>query len=109
MLSAFLPALSSCADKAIEKQPACAAAINSSGLVPIPSSKRVLNEYWVLERTPLSVEMLPLPSLSPPVQTADAFRFMFPPDGIFDLYASKLPQEPGKPKGAVPGYGARAL
>jgi len=29
----------------ILKQPACAAAISSSGLVPTPSSKRVLYEY----------------------------------------------------------------
>ena len=30
-------------DNAIEKQPACAAPINSSGLVPLPPSKRALN------------------------------------------------------------------
>jgi hypothetical protein len=30
---------------AIEKQPACAAPISSSGLVPEPSSKRDWNEY----------------------------------------------------------------
>ena len=32
-------------ERAIEKQPACAAAMSSSGFVPLPSSKRVLNEY----------------------------------------------------------------
>src|SRR5262245_52250543 len=76
MLSAFLPALSSCADSAIEKQPACAAAISSSGFVPLPSSKRVLNEYCVSCSTPLCDEIVPRPSFSPPFQTADALRFM---------------------------------
>src|SRR5437868_10695983 len=77
MLSGVRPAFVSCPDSAMEKQPAWAAAINSSGLVPCPSSKRVLNEYCVSERTPLSVEMLPWPSFNPPFQTADAFRFIF--------------------------------
>src|SRR5271170_2043004 len=70
------PALPNSADNAIEKQPACAAAINSSGFVPTPFSKRVLNEYDVSFSTPLSVEMLPLPSFKPPRQTADALRFI---------------------------------
>src|SRR5947208_1848611 len=64
------------ADSAIEKQPACAAAINSSGFVPRPFSKRVLNEYCVSARTPLCVERVPLPSFNPPRQTADAVRFI---------------------------------
>src|SRR3954454_449247 len=76
MRSGVIPALPSSAERAIEKQPACAAAISSSGLVPFPSSKRVLNEYCVFARTPLSVEMVPLPSLSPPFHSADALRFM---------------------------------
>src|ERR1044072_7648034 len=74
--SAVSPAFPSCADKAIEKQPACAAAINSSGFVPLPSSKRVLNEYCVSCSTPLCEEIVPRPSFSPPFQTADALRFM---------------------------------
>jgi len=41
-------------------------------LVPIPFSKRVLNEYWVSESTLLSVEIVPLPSLRPPFQIAEA-------------------------------------
>ena len=45
ILVGFIPALPSSADSAMEKQPACAAAINSSGLVPTPLSNRVLNEY----------------------------------------------------------------
>ena len=43
--SGALPPSVSTSDSAIEKQPACAAAISSSGLVPLsPSSKRDLNE-----------------------------------------------------------------
>src|SRR5664279_6118822 len=60
----------------MEKQPAWAAATSSSGLVPIPFSKRVPNEYWVWVSTPLSVETLPFPSLRLPCHTAEAFRFM---------------------------------
>ena len=70
------PALPSSAENAIEKQPACAAAINSSGFVPPPFSKRVLNEYCASLSPPLSVEMLPLPSFKPSFQTADALRFI---------------------------------
>ncbi len=39
------PACARPCDRAIEKQPACAAAISSSGLVPWPDSKREANEY----------------------------------------------------------------
>jgi hypothetical protein len=39
------PAFVSPAASAIEKQPACAAPISSSGLVPLPSSKRETKEY----------------------------------------------------------------
>jgi len=42
---------------------ACAAAINSSGFVPGALSNRVLNEYGVFESTPLSVNIVPFPSL----------------------------------------------
>src|SRR6185503_3072375 len=61
---------------AIVKQPACAAAINSSGLVPTPSAKRVLNEYWVLLRVVLWVVRSPLPSWKVPFQCACAVRFI---------------------------------
>ena len=44
-VSTLWPALPSSPDRAIEKQPACAAAISSSGFVPSPSSKRDWNEY----------------------------------------------------------------
>ena len=47
------------APTAIVKQPACAAAISSSGLVPTPSAKRVLNEYWVLFKVVLWVVISP--------------------------------------------------
>src|SRR5476651_675353 len=70
------PALPSSAENAIEKQPACAAAISSSGFVPTPFSKRVLKEYCVSLSVPLSVEMLPLPLFKSPFQTADALRFI---------------------------------
>ena len=74
MLSAVRPALPSWAESAMEKQPACAAAISSSGLVPGWFSKRVLKEYGVCFSTPLSVETVPFPSLRPPLQTALALR-----------------------------------
>src|ERR1700719_3696283 len=74
---AVMPALPSCAESAIVKHPACAAANNSSGLVPTPFSKRVLKEYGVCFNTPLSVDREPLPSLSPPAHTADALRSMY--------------------------------
>ena len=51
-----------------------ATAINSSGLVPIPSAKRVQKEYCVAERTPLSVEIVPAPSRRLPSQTTEASR-----------------------------------
>src|SRR5712671_4300418 len=73
---AVSPALPSCAERAMVKQPACAAANSSSGLVPTPFSKRVLKEYCVCFRTPLSVEMAPLPVLRSPCQTALALRCM---------------------------------
>jgi hypothetical protein len=58
------------------KHPACAAAISSSGYVPVPSSKRVLNDYSVSWSTPLCVEIVPRPSFNPPFHTADPLRFM---------------------------------
>ena len=45
MAVAVKPALLSVKDSAIVKQPACAAAMSSSGFVPLPSPKRALNEY----------------------------------------------------------------
>ena len=58
------------------KQLACAAAINSSGLVPFPFSKRVPKEYCWLVNTPLSLDTVPLPLFKSPCQTADPERFM---------------------------------
>src|SRR5215467_8411061 len=75
-LLAVMPALPNCADSAIVKHPACAAASSSSGLVPIPFSKRVLKEYCVCLSTPLSVDIVPFPSFNPPCQTAEPFRCM---------------------------------
>src|SRR6185436_21172344 len=76
MDSGVMPALPSSAENAIEKQPACAAPISSSGLVPTPSSNRVLNEYCVFDSTPLSVEIVPLPVLRSPFHIAEAERFI---------------------------------
>src|SRR5215471_3625326 len=73
MLSGVRFALPSCAESAIEKHAACAAAINSSGLVPGAFSNRVVNEYGVLDSTPLVADTIPLPSLRPPFHTALAF------------------------------------
>jgi hypothetical protein len=42
----------------------------------MPFSNRVLNEYWVSFKTPLSVDKLPLPDFKSPCQTADALRFI---------------------------------
>src|SRR5262245_44007321 len=64
------PAFSRLAESAIEKQPASAAAISSSGLVPFPSSKRDENEYGP-SNAPLPSFIVPLPSLSVPSHTAD--------------------------------------
>src|SRR5678816_1509744 len=60
----------------MEKHPPKDAAINSSGLVPMPCAKRVWNEYRVSESTPLSVVIVPVPSRRVPFQTTDAFRFI---------------------------------
>src|SRR5215475_14245763 len=77
VVSSFLavrPAPPSCAESAMVKQPACAAARSSSGLVPMPFSKRVENEYCVSLSVPLSVEMDPFPVFRSPCQTAEALR-----------------------------------
>lgn len=75
-LSAVKPASFSTKLSFIVKQPAWAAAMSSSGLVPMPSANRELNEYWVLSRTVLWVVKVPFPSLPEPFQTAVAFRFI---------------------------------
>src|SRR6267154_2500094 len=76
MLSAVRLALPSCPLSAMEKHPACAAASNSSGFVPMPLSNRELKLYCVSFSTPLSVETVPFPSFSPPRQMALPFRCM---------------------------------
>ena len=76
MLSAVSFASASCAESAIEKQPACAAASSSSGLVPCPSSNRVLNEYCACFNTPLSVDTVPFPDFRSPRHSALPVRFM---------------------------------
>src|SRR5271165_53667 len=61
-------------ESAMVKQPAWAPAINSSGLVPLPSPKRATNEYGVSFSVPLWVEIVPAPSLAVPCQRAEALR-----------------------------------
>src|SRR5262245_20395149 len=58
---------------AIVKQPACAAAMSSSGLVPLPSPNRAVNEYGVSASVPLWVVRAPRPSLPEPLHAAVAF------------------------------------
>src|SRR5690606_31557452 len=74
--SGVYPSLPKIKLRDITKHPACAAASNSSGLVPLPSPKRVLKEYWLLSRTLLCVVIFPLPSLIEPFHTAFAVRFI---------------------------------
>src|SRR5258706_8174387 len=74
MLVGGLPALVSCAARNIEKQPACAAPISSSGFVPsLPPSKRDLNVNGAL-KAPLPPATEPEPSLSVPFHCAFAFE-----------------------------------
>src|SRR5208337_3889581 len=95
MLSAVMPAFPSCADNAMLKHPAWAAAISSSGLVPVPFSNRVLNEYWVSCNTPLAVETVPFLSFNPPDQWALPMRCIPPPWDCdhfhFTRYTNQIP------------------
>src|SRR5262249_30180353 len=70
---AGLPDRSRFADSAMEKQPASAAPMSSSGFVPVPSSKRDKNENGP-SNAPLPSFMFPLPSFKLPSQTADPVR-----------------------------------
>src|ERR1035437_6381174 len=93
------PAPPNSAPSAMEKQPACAAAINSSGVVPVAApSKRVANEYFASFRTPVAVEIVPLPSFSEPVQTALALLAIFPPWGLLMLLSSASVDRPAVQK-----------
>jgi len=67
------PASERIAERNIEKQPACAAPINSSGLVPFPSSKRdaLVNSP---SNAPDPRRMLPFPSTRLPFHTAEDSR-----------------------------------
>ncbi len=69
----------------MEKQPPSEAAMSSSGLVPMPLAKRVLKEYCVSARTPLSVLIVPEPCRRLPRQTAEAWRFKCG-EGWFDRW-----------------------
>src|SRR5215212_4784928 len=76
-------------ENAMEKQPACAAPMSSSGLVPCSPSNRVLKEYGFADKAPEPVESVPEPSLRVPCQTADAFCFMAA------VFRSHAPQQTG--------------
>src|SRR5262249_43970185 len=85
--SGVKPAFPNCADSAIAKQPACAAAINSSGLVPFPLSDLVENEYWVGATTAVSVEAVAFRVVQSRCQFVDRLVCMVPPCtyGIFPV------------------------
>src|SRR3546814_568804 len=57
----------------MEKHPACAAPISSSGLVPVPSSKRDEKEYCP-SNAPLPRATLPEPLFRSPCHSARAVR-----------------------------------
>src|SRR6266481_882278 len=76
MRCGWKPERPSSLDRAMEKQPPRDAAINSSGLVPMPCRKRVRNEYCVLFSTPLSVVNVPVPCRRVPFQMTEALRSM---------------------------------
>src|SRR5262249_29325340 len=89
--SATMPCPPNWAESAMVNQPACAAASSSSGFVPTPLSKRVLKEYCVCFRTPLSVEIAPLPVFKSPCQTAEALRCIsFSPLHICVLFVPSI-------------------
>src|SRR5258706_4317663 len=67
------PAFPRPTDGAMEKHPACAAAISSSGLVPPASSNRDANEY-LPSNAPLPSFTRPLPSRRLPFHSASDFR-----------------------------------
>ncbi|PAV74863.1 hypothetical protein WR25_01079 [Diploscapter pachys] len=92
-LPCVLPAPASAKASAIVKQPAWAAAISSSGLVPGPSSNRVLKPYWASVSRPDWVEIWPLPSLPRPSYRADALRVVIYVSSCFTRpYAERAPQ-----------------
>src|SRR5262249_22106776 len=70
----------------MEKQPASAAPISSSGFVPLASSKRDENEYRP-SNAPLPSFIVPLPCFSVPSHTADPVRvaIVLPPLVLFEL------------------------
>src|SRR5436189_1987487 len=79
--SGWYPSFSSSLDKAIEKQPACAAATSSSGFVPGVSPNRVAKLYGMPLRAPLNVDTVPFPSFRPPFHCALARRSIESPAG----------------------------
>src|SRR5262249_54281949 len=85
------PAFSRLNASAIEKHPASAAPMSSSGFVPLPLSKRDRNENGP-SNAPLPSFIFPLPSLSVPSQTADPVRvaIVLPPLVVVQLIRSGI-------------------
>src|SRR5438105_5827457 len=79
-------------ERAIVKQPACAAAISASGLVPLPSPKRATNENGVSLSVPLWVAIVPAPSFAVPCQRAEALRCIVISFQVFVLNAQFRPR-----------------
>src|SRR5262249_3904786 len=77
---------------AMVKQPACAAAISSSGLVPLPSPNRVVKEYGVSASVPLWVVSAPRPSLPEPLQAAVALRLIVATNYLRKRASTRAPQ-----------------
>src|SRR6202012_2364079 len=84
------------------KQPACAAAISSSGLVPLPSPNRAVNEYGVSFRVALCVVRLPLPSLPLACQTALARRLMLSMEVLLPVQTHHVVDPPPMSRGHPP-------
>src|SRR6266446_8065364 len=85
------PAFSRLNASAIEKQPASAAPMSSSGFVPLPLSKRDENEYGP-SNAPLPSFMVPLPCFSVPSHTADPVRVAMVSSFDFDLFVYVSPR-----------------
>jgi len=70
MVAGGWPALVSWAARNIEKQPACAAPISSSGLVPLAAPSNLDTNVKGALKNPESPFIVPAPSLSVPVHVA---------------------------------------
>src|SRR5262245_6216634 len=74
MLLGGCPAFVSWAAKNIEKHPACAAPISSSGFVPVDAPSNLETNVNGASKNPVPPFIVPAPSLSVPVHVACAFE-----------------------------------